>query len=78
MLINGINLGRYWPVRGPQETLYVPKGVWKANPYRNVVMLVEFDRSPCYSAEDTCSCHVDFHTTPILNGTVGAYDASRV
>ena len=23
--INGINLGRYWPARGPQNTLYVPK-----------------------------------------------------
>jgi len=25
--LNGRNLGRYWPVKGPTKTLYVP-GVW--------------------------------------------------
>jgi len=27
VILNGRNLGRYWPVKGPTKTLYVP-GVW--------------------------------------------------
>uniref|UniRef100_A0A914CGF1 Beta-galactosidase n=1 Tax=Acrobeloides nanus TaxID=290746 RepID=A0A914CGF1_9BILA len=38
LFVNGYNLGRYWPVAGPQTTLYVPK------PYiqeTNTVLLIE-------------------------------------
>ena len=66
LFINGYNIGRYWPVRGPQETLFVPKGVLR--PAKNIVVLVEFDYSPCQEANDG-QCHVQFLDNPILNGT---------
>lgn len=39
--INGFNLGRYWPVRGPQITLYVPKSVLLPYPQTNQIVLFE-------------------------------------
>ena len=27
LFVNGVNLGRYWPARGPQQTLFVPGDV---------------------------------------------------
>lgn len=38
--INGFNLGRYW-TRGPQETLYVPRGVVHAG--RNELIVLELE-----------------------------------
>uniref|UniRef100_A0A914CTC1 Beta-galactosidase n=2 Tax=Acrobeloides nanus TaxID=290746 RepID=A0A914CTC1_9BILA len=38
LFINGYNLGRYWPTRGPQITLYVPKPFLQA---QNTVLLIE-------------------------------------
>lgn len=38
--INGHNLGRYWPVLGPQRALYVP-GVWLQPNGTNEVVLLE-------------------------------------
>ena len=38
--INGFNLGRYW-TRGPQQTLYVPRGVVRAG--RNELILLELE-----------------------------------
>ena len=29
LFVNGVNLGRYWPARGPQQTLFVPRDVIK-------------------------------------------------
>ena len=44
--INGINLGRYWPSMGPQQTLYVP-GVWiKPKCQENVLILFEQEQAP--------------------------------
>ncbi|XP_028416196.1 beta-galactosidase-like [Dendronephthya gigantea] len=64
--INGFNLGRYWPVEGPQITLYVPANVLRADSHNNIVVL-EMDKAPCLTQS---SCFVEFVTTPILNGTV--------
>ena len=36
--INGFNIGRYW-VRGPQQTLYVPKPLF--NEGRNEIVVLE-------------------------------------
>ena len=30
LFINGVNMGRYWPTKGPQQTLYIPRDVIKA------------------------------------------------
>jgi len=67
--LNGFNLGRYWPVRGPQVTLYVPKTVLKPSPAQNVLVMVELDRAPCDS-HSTEPCTVTFVESPILNKTV--------
>lgn len=37
--INGFNLGRYWPVAGPQITLYVPRELLKLG--KNEIVLFE-------------------------------------
>lgn len=63
--INGFNLGRYWPVRGPQVTLFVPASILSTVAPNNVTVL-ELEGSPCATAP----CVVEFTKTPILNGTV--------
>lgn len=63
--INGVNVGRYWPARGPQETLYVPASILSTAAPNNVTVL-ELEESPCSSD----LCRVEFTATPILNATV--------
>ncbi|XP_055486387.1 beta-galactosidase-like, partial [Leucoraja erinacea] len=43
--MNGFNLGRYWPARGPQQTLYVPRSVLTAD-RPNVVTVLELEQAP--------------------------------
>uniref|UniRef100_A0A914I036 Beta-galactosidase n=1 Tax=Globodera rostochiensis TaxID=31243 RepID=A0A914I036_GLORO len=38
LMVNGFNLGRYWPTQGPQLTLFVPGAVMKR---QNVAVLIE-------------------------------------
>ncbi|XP_033107254.1 beta-galactosidase-like isoform X2 [Anneissia japonica] len=63
--INGFNLGRYWPVEGPQVTLYVPATILKRT--ENFIVLFELESAPC-STEGSCT--IEFIDQPILNGTV--------
>lgn len=65
--INGFNLGRYWPARGPQVTLFVPASILSTDAPNNVTVL-ELEWSPCSSGP----CTVEFTTSPILNATVQA------
>lgn len=44
VFINGFNLGRYWPLVGPQLTLYVPKEILKSG--QNNISLVELQTAP--------------------------------
>ena len=44
--INDFNLGRYWPVAGPQKTLYVPASVIKSGV--NKIVLFEIDSAPSH------------------------------
>ncbi|XP_069677601.1 beta-galactosidase-like [Periplaneta americana] len=44
--INGFNLGRYWPVLGPQVTLYVPGCYLKPAPEVNELILFELELAP--------------------------------
>ena len=41
VFINGFHLGRYWPVVGPQVTLYVPADILKPHPETNSIVLLE-------------------------------------
>ncbi|KAM4705949.1 beta-galactosidase [Rhinophrynus dorsalis] len=64
--INGFNLGRYWPARGPQVTLYVPQHILKTSVHNNITIL-ELENSPC----TTGKCVVEFVDKPILNEKPG-------
>ncbi|KAM4584294.1 beta-galactosidase isoform 2-T2 [Odontesthes bonariensis] len=63
--INGFNLGRYWPSRGPQVTLYVPAYILSTATANNVTVL-ELEGAPCGSQP----CTVEFTATAVLNATV--------
>ena len=52
--INGFNLGRYWPVKGPQKTLYVPVSILRAAPALNELILFEIDNAPCLPPFSSC------------------------
>uniref|UniRef100_A0A3Q1EWM3 Beta-galactosidase n=1 Tax=Acanthochromis polyacanthus TaxID=80966 RepID=A0A3Q1EWM3_9TELE len=66
--INGFNLGRYWPTRGPQATLYVPFNILSTAAPNNVTVL-ELEGAPCISKP----CTVEFTSTPILNATLHSH-----
>ncbi|XP_075465700.1 beta-galactosidase-1-like protein isoform X2 [Ascaphus truei] len=59
--INGFNLGRYWPARGPQVTLYVPGSILNAFESNNITVL-ELEEAPVQSL-------VLLMDQPIINGT---------
>uniref|UniRef100_A0A7N5ZRU0 Beta-galactosidase n=1 Tax=Anabas testudineus TaxID=64144 RepID=A0A7N5ZRU0_ANATE len=63
--INGFNLGRYWPSRGPQVTLFVPANILSTAAPNNVTVL-ELEKAPCSAGP----CTVEFTADPILNGPV--------
>ncbi|XP_037913145.1 beta-galactosidase-like isoform X1 [Hermetia illucens] len=44
VFINGFNLGRYWPLVGPQITVYVPKDLLKKGVNR--IVIVEYQKAP--------------------------------
>ncbi|XP_076150768.1 beta-galactosidase isoform X1 [Alosa pseudoharengus] len=71
--VNGFNLGRYWPDRGPQITLFVPANILSTSAPNNITML-ELEAAPCMSGP----CTVKFTTMPVLNATVtSTTDQSR-
>ncbi|CAL1582387.1 unnamed protein product [Knipowitschia caucasica] len=45
--INGINLGRYWPARGPQQTVYVP-GPQLSSTQTNNITILELEGAPTH------------------------------
>uniref|UniRef100_A0A7N6B1J5 Beta-galactosidase n=1 Tax=Anabas testudineus TaxID=64144 RepID=A0A7N6B1J5_ANATE len=45
--INGVNLGRYWPARGPQQTLYVPGPLLSSTQPNNITVL-ELEKAPAH------------------------------
>ena len=65
--VNGFNLGRYWPVIGPQISMFVPANVLSLKSKSVSVMLFELDGAPCESSE---TCFIEFKNTPSLNGAV--------
>ncbi|XP_067316838.1 beta-galactosidase-1-like protein isoform X2 [Anolis sagrei] len=59
--INGFNLGRFWPARGPQQTLFVPGSLFSSSTINTVVVL-ELQNAP----EKPRLLFLD---RPLLNGT---------
>jgi beta-galactosidase len=59
--INSFNLGRYWPITGPQVTFYVPGCYLKLYPAVNELIMLELDKanSPQY--------YVSFVPEPVLD-----------
>ncbi|KAG1668979.1 Beta-galactosidase [Nymphon striatum] len=64
-ILNDFNLGRYWPVVGPQVTLYTPKILFKPYPNVNTLIMMEFENAPCETAE---KCFINFVKVPEING----------
>ncbi|XP_046387722.1 beta-galactosidase [Ischnura elegans] len=64
--INGHNLGRYWPVVGPQATLFVPGVYMQPPPATNRIILFELEKAPCNGIDS--SCYVNLVSQPIING----------
>ncbi|KAH8280149.1 hypothetical protein KR018_011268 [Drosophila ironensis] len=62
VFINGNNLGRYWPLVGPQITLYIPAPLLKVG--SNRIVVVEYQQTPS-------SQELHFRDTPILNARTG-------
>ncbi|KAF6037448.1 GLB1L [Bugula neritina] len=65
--INNFNIGRYWPVRGPQKTLFVPSSVLKAGD--NIVTVTELESVPCAPHH---SCQIEFVDVPEINANVSS------
>jgi len=72
--VNGFNIGRYWPVVGPQQTLFVPANVLSLNSNPTSVVLLELDGAPCKNPE---TCFVEFVDTPSINGPVHPIDGEH-
>ncbi|KAJ7376860.1 Beta-galactosidase-1-like protein [Desmophyllum pertusum] len=73
--VNGFNLGRYWPVVGPQNTLFVPASVLSVSQNPASVLLFELDFAPC---EFPDPCFVEFVSTPSLDGPVHPFDEDDI
>lgn len=67
--VNGFNIGRYWPVLGPQIAMYVPATALSRAGYNmnSKLVLFEVDNAPCQSTE---KCYVEFLDRPLINGAV--------
>ena len=46
-LVNGFNIGRYWPGEGPQVTLFVPKPLMTRSPNKNILVIFELEGMNC-------------------------------
>ena len=66
VFVNGFNVGRYWPIAGPQQTLYIPASVLSPNQKTSSLVVLELDDAPCDFPE---TCYVRFMTDPVVNGS---------
>ncbi|XP_018008516.1 beta-galactosidase [Hyalella azteca] len=74
--VNGFCLGRYWPVMGPQNTLYVPHGVLKRGP--NTVLLLELeDARRCRRTPPRRHSHNSNHRADFGRSTSSWYGNGR-
>ncbi|XP_008576305.1 PREDICTED: beta-galactosidase [Galeopterus variegatus] len=63
--VNGFNLGRYWPARGPQVTLFVPKHILRISA-PNTIIVLELEHAPC-SNNGSELCAVEFVDKPVID-----------
>ncbi|XP_077978621.1 beta-galactosidase-like [Glandiceps talaboti] len=76
--INGFNLGRYWPVVGPQLTLYVPASVLTTGD--NTLTVFELENAPCNDDGNhgnhlwNNDCQFQFIDRPIINSTIAVME----
>ncbi|XP_060873591.1 beta-galactosidase-like [Metopolophium dirhodum] len=63
VFLNNVNLGRYWPLGGPQVTLYVPAPFLKPSPYANTLVILELEGT----SQDLS---VKFVDKPVLDGPI--------
>jgi beta-galactosidase len=68
-IVNGVNLGRYWPTAGPQVTLYVPSVYLNPYPATNSIVMVEFEQSNCEVGQ---SASVTFTDVPNIDAHVSS------
>ncbi|XP_041366056.1 beta-galactosidase-like [Gigantopelta aegis] len=55
VFLNNFNLGKYWPSKGPQVTLYVPKNLLLAYPQENKLLILELEHDPCVTMPTNCT-----------------------
>ncbi len=63
--LNGTNLGRYWPIAGPQITLYSPKHLFSKTQINNLVIF-ELEGYTCETLDE---CKVQFVKNHVINGS---------
>ncbi|KAJ8313285.1 hypothetical protein KUTeg_009163 [Tegillarca granosa] len=63
LFINHNNVGRYWPVIGPQVRLYIPKPFLQAQK-PNYVVMFELENAPCQTPK---TCFAEFVDKPFIN-----------
>lgn len=62
--MNGFNLGRYWPVMGPQVTLYIPQFTLSTTSVNTLVLLeLDRDQRQCLSVSLTDNHIIDGPTS---------------
>lgn len=61
LYVNGFNVGRYWPLVGPQITMYIPAGLLKSG--KNEFVMLELQKANNPST-------ITFQTTSSLDGHV--------
>ena len=66
--VNGFNLGRYWPTKGPQITLYVPAPVLQS--VNNTLVLFELEYTGGGPTNAANPMMVEFIDRPIINATI--------
>ena len=54
-LVNGFNLGYYWPMVGPQMTQYIPGPVLKSG--TNLLVIIEYDHAPSDATGESFLAH---------------------
>lgn len=62
--VNGFNVGRYWPVAGPQVTLYVPQEILHKG--RNALVMIEYEQSNSGTSDG--NAYITLDDKPQLDG----------
>lgn len=63
LFVNSNNVGRYWPVIGPQVRLYIPKPFLQTST-PNYILMFELENAPCQKPE---TCFTEFVDKPIID-----------